>query len=882
MGFAERNSLAGRTSTITLPDAIKRNGSANTFTRLDIQLTDSNGTPNDPDSQLMYVRVTGSTGTALDSLLYTDSGGSTAATNSTNGTYGNGSSAFWKMVTTSGGKITLYHKTGTASSVEGSYNVEVAWFETGSAVATAKAFRIVDAADLDAMSTNIDAVLEDTATTLPASIAAIDSTVGNIPTTAMRGTDSASLASVVGALDDSAIGVASGDNDTAMSMIKGIIADTNELQGDDIPGTLSTLSTAVSAIPTTMVGTNSASLASVLGALNTAADSTVGTTATVIAYIKAILADTGTTLPASLTTILGDTNELQGDWANGGRLDLLLDAVKLVTDALPNSGALTDLATASAISTLQTAVTAIQNNTRFVATVPVKLNRESTAVVIGCYLYDTVGNMEDPDSNGLYVKISQMDGTAIASRYYSNSGLSSAISAEGSGTFSGYYALSRTGAGKYAFFYKNDAAHAEENLVVEFGWEEGSAARYQSRAMQVSDAADFDDVLADTNELQGAWADGGRLDALLDAIPTTMRGTDSAALASVAGALTDAAVSAVSTTDTLVGYIKGILTDTGTTIPAVLTTSATAMTSVLADTGELQTDWVDGGRLDLILDAVRADTAAILVDTGTTLDTLIDSEIADILADTATLGTPAGASHAADIVALKAETVAILADTATLGSPAGASHAADIVALKAETVAIVADTNELQGDWANGGRLDLLLDKAASTVHQATFKKYFKNDTTVISNDPSDDAIAASNTTQNTAYRILDLVSITLGEGGDATFTDVFSVFKWKHQGTNGGGGGAITTKWMVSGAAETAGSAPSGSAVTVTSEVVGTTTVNTSSLSGLLNSTAIAAFATAGNGVLRFLLVGKVADAQDTCTCHVYKSASAEISYNV
>ena len=42
-------------------------------------------------------------------------------------------------------------------------------------------------------------------------------------------------------------------------------------------------------------------------------------------------------------------------------------------------------------------------------------------------------------------------------------------------------------------------------------------------------------IVADTNELQTDWADGGRLDLLLDAIPTTpMRGTDSAALAATA------------------------------------------------------------------------------------------------------------------------------------------------------------------------------------------------------------------------------------------------------------------------------------------------------------------------------------------------------------
>ena len=43
----------------------------------------------------------------------------------------------------------------------------------------------------------------------------------------------------------------------------------------------------------------------------------------------------------------------------------------------------------------------------------------------------------------------------------------------------------------------------------------------------------------------------------------------------------------------------------------------------------------------------------------------------------------------------------------------------DVAAVKAETALIVADTNELQTDWADGGRLDLILDGAsAPTVSQ--------------------------------------------------------------------------------------------------------------------------------------------------------------------
>lgn len=61
---------------------------------------------------------------------------------------------------------------------------------------------------------------------------------------------------------------------------------------------------------------------------------------------NAILADTnelqgdwvnGGRLDLIVDAILADTAELQSDWTNGGRLDLLLDAVKAKTDNLPSS-----------------------------------------------------------------------------------------------------------------------------------------------------------------------------------------------------------------------------------------------------------------------------------------------------------------------------------------------------------------------------------------------------------------------------------------------------------------------------------------------------------------------------------------------------------------
>ena len=73
----------------------------------------------------------------------------------------------------------------------------------------------------------------------------------------------------------------------------------------------------------------------------------------------------------------------------------------------------------------------------------------------------------------------------------------------------------------------------------------------------------------------------------------------------------------------------------------------------------------------------------------------------------------AGTDIAADIIAIKAETATIVEDTGTT-IPATLTTIDNF--LDTEVAAILDDTNELQGDWANGGRLDLLLDSVISKV----------------------------------------------------------------------------------------------------------------------------------------------------------------------
>jgi len=86
-----------------------------------------------------------------------------------------------------------------------------------------------------------------------------------------------------------------------------ILADTNELQSDDVPGLIATLD----------------------------------------AVVDTVKVDTA--------AILVDTNELQGDWANGGRLDLLLDAIP--TTAMRGTD---NAATATNLATVDTVVDAIK------------------------------------------------------------------------------------------------------------------------------------------------------------------------------------------------------------------------------------------------------------------------------------------------------------------------------------------------------------------------------------------------------------------------------------------------------------------------------------------------------------------------------------------
>ena len=156
-----------------------------------------------------------------------------------------------------------------------------------------------------------------------------------------------------------------------------------------------------------------------------------------------------------------------------------------------------------------------------------------------------------------------------------------------------------------------------------------------------------------------------------------------------------------------------------TTVGLSGTTVKTA-TDVETDTADIQTRLpaaLVSGRIDASVGAMAANVltaTAINADAITAAKVAADvsAEIADAVWDEDATGHQTGGTFGQAIGDPGADTNTIYGATVT--GAAGATVAADIVAVKAETATIVADTNELQTDWANGGRLDLILDARAS------------------------------------------------------------------------------------------------------------------------------------------------------------------------
>ena len=301
------------------------------------------------------------------------------------------------------------------------------------------------------------------------------------------------------------------------------------------------------------------------------------------------------------------------DWINGGRLDLLLDAIKAVTDLLPNAGALTTIGTDTARLTAARA-----------QIIDDWVNGGRLDLILDIVAADVAG----------------LDGAAMR-------GTDSAALAS---LFVGITSLAQW-------------------LGLIAGKQLGNAtARTEVRA---------------TGAASGTYDEAtDSLEAVRDTAPlgTAMRGTDSAALASVCTETRLAELDAANL-PTDVANVKtdtaAILVDTGTTLDGRIPAALSANGNMKADLRDVlgtaaATPTVAGipkvevasKLVGLALTAqekadvnAEADTALADYDPPTRTEATTDKD-----AILTRLGTAAGASVSADIAAVKADTVLVLAD----------------------------------------------------------------------------------------------------------------------------------------------------------------------------------------------------------------------------
>jgi hypothetical protein len=282
-------------------------------------------------------------------------------------------------------------------------------------------------------------------------------------------------------------------------------------------------------------------------------------------------------------------------------VDTVVDAIKLVTDALPDSGQLLDLAAilVDTGTTLPAQISALNN-----------LSSANVQTVLETNDLDHLAKVAhpsgDPVADTLFDLIMNKDGSQTFDR--------SADSLE---------AISDSGGGGPTV-----------QQIVDGVWDELVSAH------------------------TGGTSFGGK----------NQIGVPSATLndykADVSGLATSAALATVDTVVDAIKAVTDLLPDGG-----ALTTIDSNIDTILVDTNELQTDWTDGGRLDLILDAVKVDTAAILIDTGTTLPAslaTIDTNVDAILVDTGTTIPGLIGDLDTDLAAVQADIDQLLLDTADI------------------------------------------------------------------------------------------------------------------------------------------------------------------------------------------------------------------------
>lgn len=354
-------------------------------------------------------------------------------------------------------------------------------------------------------------------------------------------------------------------------------------------------------------------------------------------------------LQSDVTAILADTAELQGDWANGGRLDALLDRTVAASEAAEDL-----IGLAADTSSADTVFGKMAKLGEDVAVVDSNVDSMKASIEDGTFgLAALKGHIDDVDTAvaALDAKVVVVDGVV--------DGIAAAL-ADGT-------------TGLAALKSEIDANEAKLDII------DGVV----------------DSILADT-ALIGSASD------------TSAEATVFGKIAALSGDLTTAVTDLTTEINaneaklnTIDGVVDGVAAEIGDvsdvfggdTPPATVAAALKAIfdaQSAAADVWDdaldgsdpagsagkrlydLSQDLADGGRLDLILDELTTQ--------GDTNETKLDSVIADTEDLQSKIGAPAGASLSADVASVQSKADDIYS---RIGAPAGASVSADISAIKA-------------------------------------------------------------------------------------------------------------------------------------------------------------------------------------------------------
>lgn len=368
------------------------------------------------------------------------------------------------------------------------------------------------------------------------------------------------------------------------------------------------------------------------------------------------------------------TTELQSGLATAanlatvaGYIDTEIAAIKAVTDALPNAGALTTIQ--SDLDDIQTRLPAALVSGRIDASVGAMAANVVTATAIADAAIDRATFAADTGLQSVRSNTAQagastsitLDASASATTdFYINHLV---LLTGGTGVGQARYITAYNGTTKVATV---SAWATNPDNTSTFALLAGDAipGATAPSAATIADAV-WDEILSghavsgSTGEALSAAGGAG------DPWITPLPGSYSAGQAGkIVGDYLNASVSSRATqtsVDTIDGIVDAILVDTaeigaaGAGLTALASASNlatvagyldTEIAAILADTNELQTDWANGGRLDLILDARASQTSVDDLPTNAELATALGTSDDATLAAIAALSIPTATQNA--------------------------------------------------------------------------------------------------------------------------------------------------------------------------------------------------------------------------------------------